>query len=47
MDFKAALLRAREISTEMNQNRIGVAYDEKEADRRADKLAYLRSHQKI
>ena len=49
MDFKAVLLRAREISTEMNlnQNRIGVAYDEKEADHRADKLAYLRSHQKI
>ena len=47
MDFKAALLRAREISTEMNQNRIGVTYDEKEADRRADKLAYLRSRQKI
>ena len=47
MDFKAALLRACEISKEMNQNRIGVTYDEKEADRRADKLAYLRSHQKI
>ena len=47
MDFKAALLRACEISKEMNQNRIGVAYDEKEADHRADKLAYLRSHQKI
>ena len=47
MDFKAALLRACEISKEMNQNRIGVAYDEKEADCRADKLAYLRSHQKI
>ena len=47
MDFKAALLRACEISKEMNQNRIGVTYDEKEADRRADKLVYLRSHQKI
>ena len=47
MDFKAALLRACEISKEMNQNRIGVTYDEKEADRRADKLAYLWSHQKI
>ena len=29
------------------QNRIGIAYDEREADRRADKLAYLKSHQKI
>ena len=50
MDFKAVLLRAKEISEQMNSerpNRIGVAYDEREADRRADKLAYLRSHQKI
>ena len=42
MDFKAAILRAREICEE-----IGVAYGEREADRRADKLAYLRSHQNI
>ena len=31
----------------MNQNQISVAYDEREEDRRADKLAYLRSHQNI
>ena len=50
MDFKAPLLRAWEIHEEMDQerpNRIGVSYDEREADCRADKLAYLRSHQKI
>ena len=35
MDFKAALLQAREKCEEMNrerQNRIGVTYDEREAD---------------
>ena len=50
MDFKAVLLRAQEISEQMNPehpNRICVTYDEREADHRAYKLAYLRSHQKI
>ena len=47
MDFRAALLWAREICEEMNQNRNGVAYNEREADHRANKLAYLMSHQKM
>ena len=46
-DFKAAILQAWEIREEMkceHHNRIGVAYDERETDRRAD---YLRPQLKI